>query len=75
MYFDSDVTVSCEDLTFTYSVWRSSYDSAVGYFPRFVENQSQKRIFHGPSYVAWNKKYSLLLSSALMMKKSYIEVF
>lgn len=33
---DSDVFISCADLQFSYTVWQSSRDSLVGYFPRVV---------------------------------------
>jgi hypothetical protein len=34
MLLDPHVFVSCDDLRFSLSVWQSSYDSLVGYFPR-----------------------------------------
>jgi hypothetical protein len=36
MYLDADVFVSCDDLFFSHSVWKSSVSSMVGYFPRMI---------------------------------------
>jgi len=36
MLLDSDILVSCDDVELTHSVWRSSVDSPVGYFPRLI---------------------------------------
>jgi hypothetical protein len=34
LYLDPDVFISCTDLSFTHSVWRSGSDALVGFFPR-----------------------------------------
>ncbi len=36
LLLDADVEVSCGDLRFTQTVWRSSRDALVGYFPRLI---------------------------------------
>lgn len=37
LLLDADVFVACRDLRFAHSVWRSSRDSLVGFFPRTVK--------------------------------------
>jgi hypothetical protein len=34
---DADVIVPCNSLAFAQSVWRSSHDALVGFFPRYLD--------------------------------------
>ncbi len=72
---DLDIRMTCEDLRFTHSVWRSSKDSLVGYFPHLHTYKNEKDIggVVGYSSVLWKKSYSLLLTSAVMMKQQYLQ--
>lgn len=79
MYMDADVFVSCDDLNFAYSVWRSSDETAVGFFPRSIKKVKTSRDatrfeFESVYNVALKNEYHLLLSSAILLKKDYIEV-
>ena len=42
-FLDADVFVSCDDVMFTQSVWRSASDALVGYFPRLHGRMSTDR--------------------------------
>ena len=72
---DIDIRTTCDDLTFTQSVWRSSKDSLVGYFPHLHTFNNDKDIVGvvGYSSVLWTKSYSILSTSAVMMKKQYLQ--
>ncbi|RYY85753.1 hypothetical protein EON63_06895 [archaeon] len=35
-HLDADVLISCSDLAFSFSVWKSTQKSLVGFFPRIV---------------------------------------
>ncbi len=71
---DIDIRMTCDDLTFTQSVWRSSKDSLVGYFPHLHAYNEDKDIVGvlGYSSVLWTKSYSILSTSAVMMKQQYL---
>eukprot|EP00599_Poterioochromonas_sp_BG-1_P009335 CAMPEP_0173152980 /NCGR_PEP_ID=MMETSP1105-20130129/12576_1 /TAXON_ID=2985 /ORGANISM="Ochromonas sp., Strain BG-1" /LENGTH=286 /DNA_ID=CAMNT_0014068805 /DNA_START=111 /DNA_END=967 /DNA_ORIENTATION=+ len=78
MYMDADVFVSCDDLNFAYSVWRSSDETAVGFFPRSIKKvktsgDATRFEFESVYNVALKNEYHLLLSSAILLKKDYIE--
>lgn len=75
MLLEPDIFISCQDLRLAQTVWRSSYDSQVGLFPRVAKSVgSHKFEYQSPSSVALQQKYSLLLSSALITGKQHIEV-
>jgi hypothetical protein len=109
MLLDPHVFVSCDDLKFSLSVWQSSYDSLVGYFPRshtssndrlasllcatftllaidppfpysllLLSSDSQKRTvsfqYLDWRFVLWHHRYSLMLPSAVILKKEIWEV-
>jgi hypothetical protein len=79
---DADILVSCEDLSFAQSVWRSSTVTSVGYYPRLLTPASQNNVnsnlikytYTSASTVFWKQSYSMLLGSAILVKKSILQV-
>ena len=82
-YLDADVFVSCDDVAFTHSVWRSASDAPVGYFPRAHSRVGQKDAATGGQqgqqwqllgwrYVATQGAYSVMLSAAAMVHKKFV---
>jgi hypothetical protein len=73
LYLDIDTYISCEYLAFMYSVWRSSPNSVgIGAFPRFVTmnpTEPGEFLYYGAFNVWLHRKYSFLLSAALMQSK------
>jgi hypothetical protein len=73
MLLDADVFVSCEDLAFTQTVWRSGSDAVVGYFPRLHRRILEWEVLEWHS-VWWNKAYSIMLTSGAIIHKKYLKV-
>jgi predicted glycosyltransferase involved in capsule biosynthesis len=71
LFLDADVLISCDDLKFMHSVWKSSQISAIGLFPRLV-NEKQQTL--SKTNVIWQREYNLLLSSGIMVHRVYSEV-
>mmetsp|Transcript_14215 Transcript_14215/g.14320 ORF Transcript_14215/g.14320 Transcript_14215/m.14320 type:complete len:177 (-) Transcript_14215:61-591(-) len=76
--------ISCEDMDLWHSVWRSSEKALVGLYPRLhrvnerhnptVSSQYEYDFqFLGPMSVWWRGKYSLMLPSAVMMHRRYLQ--
>ena len=64
LLLDADVLVSCADLAFAHSVWRSGQNALVGFFPRLHQSVNQKGTefkYYGWSHVWWNQVYVLML--------------
>ncbi len=74
MLLDADVFLSCQDLKLAQSIWRSTYDSQVGVFPRLITSQDDHLELQAPSSVAISGKYSVLLSAALLTSIHHLEV-
>ena len=69
---DPDVIVSCDDLHFTFEVWKTSKSAMVGFFPRLHTEADHKLLYLGWSYVWWNGVYSFVLPSASFVDKRYL---
>lgn len=74
MFLDSDMFVSCQDLAFTQTVWRSGSDAVVGYFPRLHRRILEWEVLEWHS-VWWNKAYSIMLTSGVIFHKKYLQVY
>lgn len=75
LLIDADVFVDCQHLAFTQSVWRSSYDALVGFFPRLVSKtpDSTEYSLLGWRNILWESSYSIMLPAGVMLKKSYLQ--
>ena len=77
LFLDADVFISCDDVAFTQSVWRSASDALVGYFPRLhgrhlpTDSERSWRLL-GWSQMASQGAYSLMLSSGVMLHKKFV---
>jgi hypothetical protein len=69
---DPDVIVSCDDLHFTYSVWKTSRMAMVGFFPRLHTEAEHEWQYLGWGYVWWNGVYSMVLPSGAFVAKRYL---
>ena len=81
---DEDVIISCDDLHFSLTVWQSSQNSVVGFYPRlYREKVSKKDTKNEVSYeflnswmfVWYHQYYSLILPAGSIINKHYIQVF
>lgn len=75
LFLDSDVYMSCTDLKFSLSVFKSSQSSLVGYYPRMHRISSYSKNFEFIdhwSYLWYHQKYSLLLGAGVIVNKQYI---
>jgi hypothetical protein len=75
MLMEADVSMACDDLKFTHSVWRGGRETLVGVLPRVhvkwptAEKGSAapaQYTYHGWERVWWNSAYSLMLTGAVM---------
>ena len=76
MLLDLDVFVDCQTLKFAHSVWRSSKDALVGFYPRMYSHSqldTSTLIYEDIGYVIRNSAYSIMLPSAVLLKKEYLE--
>lgn len=86
MLLDPSVIVSCDNLAFTHSVWRSSKLVPVGYIPRLHRILKSKHdrpgnhkndnvyTYYSGIYVWLYQKFSLLTSKAIMFSSSELQV-
>lgn len=79
LLLDVGIKLSCKDLTFAHSVWRSGKKSLVGFFPRLhaapeavaSDQLSHKKIeayghtYYGRYHVWWNSLYSIMLPAGV----------
>lgn len=68
LLLDADVFITCDDVEYTHSVWRSASTSMVGVFPRIHTKtttgaSSAVYAYYDWPFVWWNSKYSLVHSA------------
>lgn len=75
---DSSIDISCKDMKLLQSTWRSSQTVATGLVPRMHKIQrlgdnSVVTSYLDWPYVWWNGKFSLLLSTAIIVHKKQLK--
>lgn len=66
--------IDCDDLVFTFKVWRSSKIVPVGFFPSLhkVMNENPSIISYYSSWYVWfNEKYSLLSNDIIIISRHH----
>lgn len=68
MLLDADVFVECSDIKYLGEVFQSTSNALVGYYPRLHKKLDDNEFeFLGWGSVLWNRAYSILLTSAVMV--------
>jgi hypothetical protein len=72
---DSHTFVSCEKLSFSNNVWRSSVDGLVGFTPNLVQYDSFQKmdVQKSAKSVVWESSYNTLYWDGLVFSSKYLE--
>jgi hypothetical protein len=73
---DDDMRVPCQELDFTFDVWRNSQDSIVGFMPRVhVRSPSGTMVYRAWWYIWWTGSYSIILTKAAFLHHKYFSMY
>ena len=80
LFLDDDVMISCQDVHFSLTVWQSSQNSLVGFYPRMhrtVQGKDSKKRFEFLDYwmfVWYHKYYTMILPAGMVISTKHVEV-
>ena len=77
MFLEVDQRISCRDLEFAHTTWRSSQQSFVGLYPRLLTLQpgngkAMSYSVSGPFWVWWYRAYSFMLPYGVIINRNML---